>query len=227
MPQNPVPVAVVPGGPTISIPGAPQTAQDVAALRARGSELAGQLESARSRRDAVVRQIRRGDPDVAGLQQQVSFLDARVLQIETDISANSHLIANAAAGALTPPVPPFSRGRRMTDATPIYITFTLFVLAPLAIGYVWRSLRRPVQPTLPTGWSEHLHRMDHLEQAVDTIAIEIERISEGQRFLTRVMSERQAQTAASPDESAAPRALGAGPAMPIVQEHEREKVRVV
>jgi hypothetical protein len=36
-------------------------------------------------------------------------------------------------------------------------------------------------------------RMRRLEQAVDSIAIEVERISEGQRFLTRLHSEKQAE----------------------------------
>lgn len=33
-------------------------------------------------------------------------------------------------------------------------------------------------------------RLQHLEQAIDAIAIEIERISEGQRFTTKLLSER-------------------------------------
>ena len=35
--------------------------------------------------------------------------------------------------------------------------------------------------------------MRRLEQAVDSIAIEVERISEGQRFLTRLHSDKQAE----------------------------------
>ena len=38
----------------------------------------------------------------------------------------------------------------------------------------------------------HEDRMARLEQAVDAIAIEIERISEGQRFVTRVLTEGSA-----------------------------------
>jgi hypothetical protein len=33
-------------------------------------------------------------------------------------------------------------------------------------------------------------RLQHIEQAIDAIAVEVERIAEGQRFVTRVMSER-------------------------------------
>ncbi len=33
--------------------------------------------------------------------------------------------------------------------------------------------------------------LDRIEQAVDTIAVEIERVSENQRFMTRLMTETQ------------------------------------
>ena len=34
-------------------------------------------------------------------------------------------------------------------------------------------------------------RLQHIEQAIDAIAVEVERIAEGQRFVTRVMAERE------------------------------------
>ena len=34
------------------------------------------------------------------------------------------------------------------------------------------------------------NRLQHLEQAVDAIAVEVERISEGQRYTTKLLSER-------------------------------------
>ncbi len=36
-------------------------------------------------------------------------------------------------------------------------------------------------------------RLDRIEQAVDTIAIEMERIGEGQRFVTKLLAERPSQ----------------------------------
>ena len=41
--------------------------------------------------------------------------------------------------------------------------------------------------------AEIAQRLARLEQAVDTTAIEIERISEGQRFTTKVLAERASQ----------------------------------
>jgi hypothetical protein len=40
-------------------------------------------------------------------------------------------------------------------------------------------------------------RLDRMEQAIDAIAVEIERISEGQRFTTKLLSERADKAAAS------------------------------
>jgi hypothetical protein len=44
-------------------------------------------------------------------------------------------------------------------------------------------------------------RFDRLEQAVEAIAIEVERVAEGQRFVTKLLAER-GQQAALPDGSA-------------------------
>jgi hypothetical protein len=39
------------------------------------------------------------------------------------------------------------------------------------------------------------HRLDRIEQAIDAMAVEVERISEGQRFMTRLLSDRQEKAA--------------------------------
>jgi len=38
-------------------------------------------------------------------------------------------------------------------------------------------------------------RLSRIEQAVDAISVEVERISEGQRFTTKLLSDRQAEPA--------------------------------
>ena len=38
------------------------------------------------------------------------------------------------------------------------------------------------------------NRLRHLEQAVDAIAIEVERISEGQRFTTKLLTEKERES---------------------------------
>lgn len=41
-------------------------------------------------------------------------------------------------------------------------------------------------------------RLERIEQAVDTIAVEMERIGEGQRFVTKLLAERPAQPIGEP-----------------------------
>lgn len=60
--------------------------------------------------------------------------------------------------------------------------------AATRIILVW--IRRPRgQPSLPPDLAE---RLDRIERAVDVTALEVERIGEGQRFLTRALGERGA-----------------------------------
>ena len=40
-------------------------------------------------------------------------------------------------------------------------------------------------------------RLERMEMAIDSIAVEVERISEGQRFTTKLLSERQQLAGAS------------------------------
>lgn len=68
---------------------------------------------------------------------------------------------------------------------------------PIARAYARRIERRDTAPKIPNDVTARLERM---EQAIDSIAIEVERISEGQRFTTKLLSERPA----SPDALPAP-----------------------
>ena len=62
----------------------------------------------------------------------------------------------------------------------------LVVGLPLARAHAKR-MERGVDPRLPNDLTERLTRM---EQAIESVALEVERISEGQRFTTKLLSER-------------------------------------
>ncbi|HYS70174.1 MAG TPA: hypothetical protein VEM14_08035 [Gemmatimonadaceae bacterium] len=57
---------------------------------------------------------------------------------------------------------------------------------PLARGYTRRMDAEARNPRVPP---EVMNRLERIEQAVDAVAIEVERISEGQRFTTKLLSE--------------------------------------
>ena len=62
---------------------------------------------------------------------------------------------------------------------------------PLARAYARRVERGEIGTRLP---NEVTARLERMEQAIDSIAVEVERISEGQRFTTKLLSERTAQS---------------------------------
>jgi hypothetical protein len=66
---------------------------------------------------------------------------------------------------------------------------------PIARAFGKRLERRGDAPPVSGGTSEQLQR---IEQAVDAMAIEIERISESQRFMARLQSSQNAEKAALP-----------------------------
>jgi hypothetical protein len=68
-------------------------------------------------------------------------------------------------------------------------TMTLFGVAVVYAVTRWRRRKKPRarQNDLP---SDSAQRLERLEQGMEAIAIEIERVSEGQRFVTKLLSEQ-------------------------------------
>lgn len=70
-----------------------------------------------------------------------------------------------------------------------------------------RAYARRMDKHVPDASPEVLARLERMEHAIESVAVEVERISEGQRFTTKLLSERAvglpAQAAAPPSERAA------------------------
>ena len=138
------------------------------------------------------------------------MLDARIARLEGDIDENGTQLASLSANRITANQPPFPgdmnfpRNPMRDNMVPILIVFTLFVLAPIALSISRMLWKRGSLPKYAGASAENTQRLERMEQAIDSIAIEIERVSEGQRFVTRLLADRQ-------------NALGAGqqPAQPI------------
>jgi hypothetical protein len=174
------------------------TARDVAALQARASVLSHQLISATGRRTSVQHALRNAiGADKAGLEQRLGVLDSRIARLESDIDENGSQLASLSANKIASTQPPFPgfnnslRNRAMDNLVPMVIVFTIFVLAPIAISIARMFWKRGTLPTQAPQSAESAQRLERMEHAIDSIAIEIERVSEGQRFVTRLMSERQ------------------------------------
>jgi hypothetical protein len=78
----------------------------------------------------------------------------------------------------------------------VMVPIVLFTMIPItAIGVpIARAYARRIGATPPERIpSDVVARLQRMEQAIDSIAIEVERISEGQRFTTKLLSERTAE----------------------------------
>ena len=231
-PARPAPAPATPTPPAIAdgLGEIPQTPAQYAAMIARRTELQSQLQWLQSQRSSVVAQLNRRintEANRTGLESQLQVLDRQIMQIDGSIAQTSQLIAQAPASALpgirmVPPPYANQSARRDNMTAGVFLTAItiVFVLFPLTLGFVRRMGRGSVRG-LPPRFEETPARLDRIEQALDTVAVEVERISEGQRFMTKIMTERAAAQPA--------KALGAGerPFEPVrVSEEDQSAVRV-
>jgi FtsZ-binding cell division protein ZapB len=184
----------------------PLTQQDVDALQDQRNELSNQLISANTRRNELSRSLRsaRAGPDQTGLESRITQLDGRITTIEGDIAASGRALSAAPSGLIrqtstSTGVPSGRFGQpSASQMTAITIIGMITVLMPLSIAFgraLLRRANRPPPPQIPKDVSDRLERM---EQGIEAVALEVERIGEGQRFVTQLMSDR-AQRAALPE----------------------------
>ena len=192
--QPPLPpeAPVVP--PAVTIDGVAITnAQAVyQGFRAQRRELTNQLErltSTRSELSARLENSPLSDVNKKGLEQRLASIDERIASVDKQIMETDAQIARAIAvpgAAIDLP-----EQRSGSDDDGMYVIGTIFVLAvlmPLAIAYARRIWRRSAKviTTFPKELSDRLIRV---EQSVEATALEVERIGEGQRFMTRLFTE--------------------------------------
>jgi hypothetical protein len=174
---------------------------------AQRRELTSQLEQLQDRRGGLSERLKEGaldGVDRKGLESQITDIDAQISSVQKSLAAANDRVASTAAipGAVVEDRPPVRAG----PPNEVYILtgmFMVVVLLPLSVGFARRMWRRSAAAVaaLP---HELMDRLARLDQAVDSIAVEVERIGEGQRFVTRLMGERPAPEPL-PRESSTPR----------------------
>ena len=187
------------------------------AVQAKREVLGEYMSRLLNRRNNVAERL--NNPNItpaekAALEEHMRELNARIIGMEKQLEQADAEVA-AAAGV---PGSTVAESRGMRDGPPeeMLITGTVFLgtaIVIVAFAYarrLWKGATHVVSQ-IPAAFEARLTRF---EQSIDAMAIEIERVSEGQRFLTKVLTEDQ------------PRALGAGAAEPIeVRAKAAEPVR--
>ncbi|MGQ0767091.1 MAG: hypothetical protein ACT4OZ_15695 [Gemmatimonadota bacterium] len=188
----------VPQAPTTAIPGGVLTRQQLSQMRARRSELSDQLVSATNRREELVKQLHGTEGIVrTGLLDRIEVLDERIVNIEQDLAATGRILTDNAVQIpeTRPPQGSPVQGLSQGGFVAISIVSIVLVFFPVAVAFsrwIWRRSRVPAPPAN----SITERRLERIEEAVDTIAIEVERISESQRFSARLLSEGPASAIA-------------------------------
>ena len=177
------------------------------ALKAQRRELANQLDNLEDRRRDLSQQLQ--EPTIAGadrkgLEQRIVEVDQRIVTVEQQIAENEASIARQAGvpGAVQPPRP-IQRDGPPEEVFVLGGMFIVVVLLPLSIALARRIWRRGVA-TITKLPAELTERLTRLEQGMDAVAVEVERIGEGQRYMARMMGE-----------DGSLRAIGAGAAEPV------------
>ncbi len=161
-------------------------------FRAQRRELSRQLESLQGDRQNIASQLQSAETSAAdkkGLEQRMTAVDARIADVDKQIAAADAQVAKAASvpgAAVELPEP--RREGLPEEAFVLMGMMIVFVMLPVSIAYARRIWRRSAKiiTTIPQELTDRLMRV---EQTVESTAIEIERIGEGQRFMTRVMTE--------------------------------------
>lgn len=159
--------------PALPAPPAPPTAP-VSQSQALRQEIQRQVEQA----------VQQGVREGGGTRIQLP--DGRVLTI----GGSGVTQPQATTGQPAPPEIP--------DIPPGVVTVSVgfFVMVVLvAVGLpIARAIGRRMDRTAPAparAYAENVERLKRIEQALDTVAIEVERVSENQRFVTRLLSEQR------------------------------------
>ena len=203
--QTQTPPARATPSPTIVVPGAngtqqtieiPTTRVEVRELIGRREQLSDQLSNVSERRQELASEILGTNDEIvrSGLQQRVQLLDKRILQLETDLATTGQQLAAAplslTSGISSSTDGPFVGNDNYDEgmATGAASVFALAVVFFFVARRKWRRAARRGQQQ-PQLTAEAGQRLERLEQGMEAIAIEIERISEGQRFVTKLLSE--------------------------------------
>lgn len=180
-------------------------------------ELNNQLEQLERRRNDINRELtEQGSPNQAikaGTEARIAELDKRISDVDKQLAAADQAVAKAAAapGAIVER-PPEPRQGPPQEVFFLAGMFMVIVFVPLSIAFARRIWKRSAAAV--TSFPQELvDRLTRLDQSMDSIAIEVERIGEGQRFVTRVLTNNG-------------RAIGEGAAQPIDIGARGEKARV-
>jgi hypothetical protein len=185
----------------------PRTREQIAALINQREALSNQLENVSDRRHDLAQELAGTSDEVArtGLQERLRMLDQRILRLESDLDATGRQLSLAPPNmvstvevGMTPP----DHGDEFPEGFAVGGASALVFCAVVYSFVRARYRRRGRGMQKGTLGDDSAQRLQRLEQGMEAIAIEIERVSEGQRFVTKLLSQTQAPESAPSNDAA-------------------------
>jgi len=131
----------------------------------------------------------------AGLEARIAQVDLHIAEADKQLAAADLQVARAAGvPGVVQETPRLNEGGPQPELLVMSGIFVLLLPLSIAMAIRWLRRGRNAVAAIPKDMMERLSRLD---QSMDSIAVEVERIGEGQRFLTRLFSDQSAARALS------------------------------
>lgn len=165
------------------------------------SDVRVKLDQVREAKAALLARLSLIPPHIRDTQQEaqqfnkeLADLEHQHTQVMIDIEATQSRLASLqksndivqGSSMVPPPEPLFGR-----DQVESFGVGAFVLMVPIAIALARRIWLRSGPSRQPVLDLESSPRMQRMEQAIEAIAVEVERIGEAQRFATRLLSERR------------------------------------
>lgn len=177
---------------------APMATEMYEAARLMQRELRNQRNALDGERRDLLQQLQRSTNavDTKGIEARLVALDARQADVDKQLAvADAQVVNRAAIPGVVVEEP--SHGPDFPPEAAVLggLSMLMIVLLPVSIGYARRLWRRGSQTAPAQIPAELFDRMASIERGVEAVAIEVERIGEGQRFVSQLLAEQGRQRA--------------------------------
>jgi hypothetical protein len=171
--------------------------EQLAELRARADELKLRASDLEVRKSQLGEQRRHIAADLAptAIDQQLAVVEHDLAATRIQLESTNQQISDAETArdmaqvgiTVAPPMPPeplFGRDQLAMGGVGVFL-----LLVPLVLAYARRLWHRGGAHRVDD--IESSPRLQRMEQAIESIALEVERIGEAQRFTTKLLADRQ------------------------------------
>ena len=140
---------------------------------------------------AIDKQLADAEHELAAARIQLESMNQQIgdLETERDMSRAFGMVPGPPGTvAMTAPPPPDPFAANAIELERGAAIGAFLLLVPFAIAYARRIWHRGAPQSVDL---ENSPRLQRIEQAIESIAVEVERIGEAQRFTTKLLADRQ------------------------------------